>query len=422
MMRTVEVILAIVLLSSSLLIMGYTFSLPKEAPENLDETASSLLRLLDTDYSLSTTAFKTPRDMANSSSPEWEQLKTVLTTLLPPDIAFNLTVCQDGVAFYSMASVGWTATPVQVGNAFYTSPNTTFTVTPEKIGERAVTLYILNCSDAKGWWTTGYTASTLTLDVYKWLSSYFQKTVFVQNTTDFGKILNNNTIQGETVQNAVVINTFGEAVPIPAEYCKSPYSDNGYAYYCYFIGNMTRFYNWTWVSIVGYPLYYVSNTGNFTSPNDQNGWGIYGMKQVGPAGLNAFLRGLQGGFYSYNPTFISNDVGVCFLTADAQEKNIYYGIYAAPYYSMARAMKTSAFSGLQNVFNIIKPTSTYTTAAVLKGPGGGAFLFLGTTRNVDIRLTTLGILGYYNPRLFPTEYPVSGAIRTIVFQIKRIGG
>ena len=37
-----------------------------------------------------------------------------------------------------------------------------------------------------------------------------------------------------------------------------------YARYPYLLGQKVRTYNWTWASIVGYPLYYVSNTGYFS--------------------------------------------------------------------------------------------------------------------------------------------------------------
>ena len=98
------------------------------------------------------------------------------------------------------------------------SSNVTFNVTPQKIGEgnNGGTLYILNCSDANGWWITGYTAQSLAQDLYNLLSPYFVNTIMVQNTNQLDQILNGSPLQTETVQNAVIINTFGEAVPIPS--------------------------------------------------------------------------------------------------------------------------------------------------------------------------------------------------------------
>ena len=95
-------------------------------------------------------------------------------------------------------------------------------------GGGGITLYILNCSDANGWWITGYTSQSLAQNLYNLLSPYFAHTVMVQNTAQLGQILNGTSLHGEDVQNAVVINTCGEAVPIPSGYCSvqaSLYSD-----------------------------------------------------------------------------------------------------------------------------------------------------------------------------------------------------
>ena len=122
----------------------------------------------------------------------------------------------------------------------------TFNFTPQEIGENGNggTLYILNCSDANGWWITGYTAQSLAQDLYNLLSPYFVNTVMVQNTSQLMQLLNNQTLSNsptERVQNAVVINTFGESVPMPSEYYQGnslasqgyDSTDGSYAKYCY---------------------------------------------------------------------------------------------------------------------------------------------------------------------------------------------
>src|SRR5208337_4926885 len=121
----------------------------------------------------------------------------------------------------------------------------------ESNGGAGITLYTLDCSDTNGWWITGYTPQSLAQNLYTLLSPYFAKTVMIQNTTQLGQLLSGSSLQGETVQNAVVINTCGEAVPIPSAYCAAPYSNDGYAYYGYFLGQKVSQYNWTWTSIVG---------------------------------------------------------------------------------------------------------------------------------------------------------------------------
>ena len=278
-----------------------------------------------------------------------------------------------------------------------------------------------------GWWITGYTAQSLAEDLYDLLSPYFKATVIVQNTTQLEKILNGTTLQGEPVGNATVINTVGEAVPIPAGYYASSgvgydpgYSS--YARYCYTLGQRVRTYNWTWVSIVGYPLYYVSNKGLF--PNEQNTWGIYGMKNVGPAGLNAFLQGLDGQSYTYDNTWITGSPGVVSLSSEASYYCNYYGIYPSPYQTATRALPTSILSSYQlNVAcYIFQQTGNWIAGATYKNNVSGSFMAIGLTRSPDIRLTAVGILDSFRPRLYRSEYTMNGTSRMVVLQLGQTGG
>jgi hypothetical protein len=314
-------------------------------------------------------------------------------------------------------------------------------MTPQKINS---TLYILNCNDANGWWITGYTAQTLASDIYELLSPYFQTTIMVQNTTQLGQILNGIPLQGEELQNAVVINTFGEAVPIPTEYCKSPYSDNNYTRYCYFLGERVHLYNWTWISIVGYPFYYVTNTGNFS--NFQNTYGIYGMIRVGnsedqyggQSGINAFLQGLDNRTYTYNNGSIVSNVGVVSLSSQVLDGCNYYGIYPSPYQTSTRALKSSILSDY-NLTIGLKIFNSVTMSGITYYPGAiynhifkndakitGSLLALGLTRTPDIRLTAIGLLSYYRPILYPSELTATGGSRPtcrfVVLQLAQQGG
>ncbi|RLI42446.1 hypothetical protein DRO69_10380 [Candidatus Bathyarchaeota archaeon] len=310
------------------------------------------------------------------------------------------------------------------------SSNVTFRVVPEKIGEHGGggTLYILNCSDANGWWITGYTAHTLAEDLYNLLSPYFQTTIMIQNTTQLAKILNGTAIQGEKVEGAVIINTFGEAVPIPTEYCKAPYWDDKYARYCHFLGNMTRLYNWTWASIVGYPFYYVSNT--VSLKDDQNGWGIWGMNQTAQRGMYAFLQGLTNMAYVTPDTSdIYKSVGVVSLSSQVLDLCNYYGIYPSPYQTSTRAIQKSKLTAYPNltigllIFN--EKDGCYPGALYNHMNGTrieGSLLALGLTRTPDIRLTALGLLSYYRPRLYRSEYTATGTSRLVVLQLGLVGG
>jgi hypothetical protein len=434
MMRTIEVLMAITILVGAFTIASFYAVLPSPrqvSPINLRRLALTTLQALDTDHDLSEAAFK------NESDPSWSIVQVTLSACLPPNIVYNLTVYEvqrDGGSklFHPLKSIS-NAESLGAGSDAATylvaSSNVTFNVIPEKIGERGGggTLYILNCSDANGWWITGYTAQSLAEDLHKLLSPYFQATLMVQNTTQLVKILNNTPLQNETVQNAVVVNTFGEAVPIPSSFAHD-YSGGGYSEYSYQLGKRVAQYNWTWVSIVGYPLYYVSNTNYFTGPSDQNTYGIYGMKCVGPAGFNAFLQGLD---YTAHPEYEYDDSWITesltqpvYLSDEALEFCNYYGIYPSAYQMATRALPswiTSEYH-LQVATYVFNPADDWIAGAVFKNSISGSFLALGLTRTPDVRLTALGLLCYYQPRLYRSEYTASGTSRVVVLELGVVGG
>jgi len=446
MMRTIEVFLVIIIITGAFIIASLFTILPSPrqvSPLNLRRLALTTLQTLDVDYDLSSTVFKPDNDVA------WGQLQVALSACLPPNIVYNLTVYEVGVGteLYTVIRSISNAESLGVGSdsasGLVASSNVTFNVVPEKIGEKGGggTLYILNCSDANGWWITGYTGQSLAEDLYNLLSPYFKATIMVQNTTQLGQILNGTALQGESLGNATVINTVGEEVRIPSEYCKTPYSDDNYARYCHFLGERVCLYNWTWASIVGYPFYYVSNTGYFNGPNDQNGWGVFGMKCVAAAGLNSFLRGLNGEGY------VTDTVGWITLgnppTTPAMEQvqlsssalgfTNYYGIYPSPYQTATRAVPST----IQNRYNlnatayIFDPVNaggkTWLAGATFvhrnsTGYIKGKLIPIGLTRTTDIRITALAILSYYEPRLYRSEYTATGTSRLVVLQLGQAGG
>jgi hypothetical protein len=394
-------------------------------------------------YDLSGTTFKSSNDLA------WGNLQIALSACLPPNIVYNLTVYEvlsGGTQLYtpihSISNAKSLGVSSDASSYLVASSNVTFSVTPEKIGERGGggTLYILNCSDANGWWITGYTAQSLAGELYKLLSPYFKTTIMVQTTAQLGKILNGTSLQGETLQNAMVINTFGEAVPIPAGYYTTigyRSSDRSYANYTYTLGLKVNQYNWTWVSIVGYPFYYVTNTVTFKDIH--NTWGIYGMRIMGtdgngggPSGLNAFLQGLDRQSYSYNPNGITGSPGVVYLSPEATYYCNYYGIYPSPYQTATRALPYSILttyhlpeSSVTYIFNKKDnwiPGAVYRHIAAGDNKITGSLFALGLTRTPDIRLTALGILCAFKPRLYRSEYTASGTSRLVVLQLGQVGG
>jgi hypothetical protein len=439
MMRTIEVLLVIIIIMAASVMASFFAVLPQPqqvSPINLRTLSLTTLEMLDSNYALSQAVFTASND------PAWSQLQTALSASLPPNIVYNLTVYSTstgGTQLYSMVNSVSNAQSLgiisDVATYLVASSNVTFNATPEKIGTNGGggTLYILNCSDSNGWWITGYTAQSLAGDLYTSLSRYFQATIMVQNTTQLEQILNGTSISNspyENVTGAVVINTNGEAVPMPSSYNTTGYdAGNGsYAKYSYLLGKATNQYNWTWASIVGYPLYYVSNTGLF--PNNQNTFGIYGMMKVDAAGLNSFFEGLNNESYNYNNTWITGDSGSdsglanVYLSSTASYYCNYYGIYPSSYQTATRALPTYILSRYNLVVAsyILQQVDTWLPGAFYTHIGSGAFLALGLARTPDIRLTALGLLSGYKPRLFPSQYGATGTSRLVVLQLGQVGG
>jgi hypothetical protein len=434
MIRTIEVLFVIIILSGAFIAVSYFTVLPpprEVSPINLRRLSFTTLQTLDSNYDLSRAAFDT------NNSTAWSGLQVALSASLPPQVVYNLTVYDvndgDGQLYNYVTSISNTeglGVTNDVSTYTVASSNVTFNVTPEKIGEgsNGGTLYILNCSDANGWWITGYTAQSLAQDLYNLLSPYFVKTIMVQNTAQFAQILSGIPLQGENIQNAVVVNTYGEAVPIPTTYCQAPYSNNSYAYYDWYLGKQVNLYNWTWASIVGYPFYYVSNTVALSSGD--NTWGIYGMAMTGPGGSRAFLAGLNNQAYVYDNNAITDSANrqVTF-TQNVVDMCNYYGIYPSISQTSTRALSNTTLSGynLRVGLSIFNAAGDYLAGTVYNhyatGSANitGSFLALGLTRTPDVRVTCLGLLSYFKPRLYAEEYSAKGTSRIVILQLGLVG-
>ncbi len=454
MMRTVEALLVIILLGGAYVGVSSLIALPspsQASPINLNMLALTTLQELDSRYDLSSAAFQT------NNPTELGDIQIALAASLPPNIVYNLTVynvntASNGASLYSPVDSFSNAANLGVGSAgssyLVASSNVTYTSTPQQISTNGapITLYILNCSDTAGWWITGYTPSTLAQQVYNLLSPYFNTTIMVQNTSQLNQLLNGHSLQGEQINNSVIINTCGEAVPIPTSFANPSglnytqgydQNDTSYAMYDYTLGKITELYNWTWVSIVGYPFYYVTNTGFLSSI--QNSWGIYGMDCVSSQGLNAFLEGLDNQPYVYNTNWITGSPGVVYLSSEAQSLSNYYGLYPSVYQTSTRALPTSitAQYGLSvstYLFNTTFDGSQYDPGAVYRHvltteqnganltTSQGGFFALGMTRIPDVRLAALGILCDYQPIRFGSLYTASGSDKMVVLQLGIAGG
>lgn len=442
MMRTVEIIMVIIILATAFIATTLYAVLPSPkqlSSPSLRQLALTTLQVLDTKKALTETVFKDPTDQS------WANLQIALSAILPPNVVYNLTV-YDTVKvgytttyekFYSITnSESGVGTYSEAATYLVTSTNVTFTVTPQKISG---TLYILNCSDANGWWITGYTSQKLAADLQDMLSPYFNTTIMVQNTAQLAQLLNGNKISSnphENVTNAVILNTFGEAVPIPSTFADLYYRDS-YAEYCYQLGRRTNLYNWTWVSIVGWPLYYVSNTAKFSS--SQNGWGIYGMVQVSKPGLRAFLMGLDGQSYTSPPgNSQTESPGVVYFTSWARYYSNYYGIYPSQYQTSTRALSDTILSTYHLTVDsangyVFQKAGEWIAAATYNHrdpyPNGvihGSLTAIGLTRIPDIRITVLALLMYYHPVLYKSEFTITSGERPtqrlVVLQLSQQGG
>jgi hypothetical protein len=453
MMRTVEALFVIILLGATYVAVSSLIALPppsQVSPISLNKLALTTLHELDSRYDLSSAAFQT------NNPTQWGNLQIALAASLPPNIVYNLTVynvnsASNGAPLYSSLASFSNAQSLGKGSDassyLVASSNVTYMTTPQQISTNGapVTLYILNCDDTAGWWITGYTPSSLAQQIYNLLSPYFKTTIMVQNTNQLNQLLSGQSLQGENVNNAVVINTCGEAVPIPTNFGSSGINATqgydsahaSYAMYDYTLGKITQLYNWTWGSIVGYPFYYVTNTGFLSSV--QNSWGINGMSAVSSPGLNAFLEGLDNQPYNYNPAWITGSPGMVYLSSEAQSLSNYYGFYPSDYQTSTRALPTS----ITNQFNLTVSTYLFNTtfAGGQYNPGAvyrhhwtmkvngvnitnnqGGFFALGMTRIPDIRLAALGILCDYQPLRFSSLYTAAGNNRLLVLQLGTVGG
>jgi hypothetical protein len=154
------------------------------------------------------------------------------------------------------------------------------------------------------------------------------------------------------------------------------------------------------------------------------------MKMVNATGLNAFLQGLNGESYVYNNNWITGDpdsdsrLASVHLSTQALYYCNYYGIYPSPYHTATRALPSSILGryNLAVATYILEQVGSWIPGAVYRQAVSGSFLALGLTRTPDIRLTALGLLSYYKPRLYRSEYTATGTSRLVVLQLGQVGG
>ena len=106
MIRTIEVLFVIIIISGAFIATSYFTVLPSPrevSPINLRRLSFTTLQMLDSDYDLSRAAFETDNATA------WSGLQVALSASLPPNVVYNLTVYdvndQDGQVYSYVTSI-----------------------------------------------------------------------------------------------------------------------------------------------------------------------------------------------------------------------------------------------------------------------------------------------------------------------------
>ncbi|MEM0313136.1 MAG: hypothetical protein QXQ41_01090, partial [Candidatus Bathyarchaeia archaeon] len=175
---------------------------------------------------------------------------------------------------------------------------------------------------------------------------------------------------------------------------------------------------------------YVTNT--MALMDSRNSYGIYGMANVGPAGLHAFLQGLNNRTsYISDSTDLVLDEQAVSAILDPQIIGYChrYGIYPSQVQTATRSIKEVTLSKYNLKIDILvfqKDTTynSYPGALYRHNSGSGSLLAIGITRTPDIRLTAIGILAYYKPDIkFSIKIGEKGEIlRLAVLQLGQVGG
>jgi hypothetical protein len=120
------------------------------------------------------------------------------------------------------------------------------------------------------------------------------------------------------------------------------------------------------------------------------------------------------------------------LSNEALDYGNYYGIYPSQYQTSTRALPTSILSTYHlnvttYVFNTVNgwnPGAIYRHTVTVNHTTQyqGGFYALGLTRTPDIRLTALGLLSDYQPRIYSSDYNTYDTSRLVVLQLGIVGG
>ena len=216
-------------------------------------------------------------------------------------------------------------------------------------------LYLL---DIQGYGSSWVSSEELLRILQPLVGKLISKVVVVSTPTEWENLLNNGPAS------AIIINCHGEAVPATASIASNADDPSNWVSLFRKIGERVR-NGWIWVSVIGYPFYYIVNS---TSLYAQNGPGDSGAKVV----LGSAIGG-YGLFWGYN----GEDLLARITDAGAVAANL-TGIKLPEVVHASRSLSLGAFPGVAVTPFYINKTGgeTYYSAEAIY-VGNGAFVLIG---------------------------------------------
>ncbi len=382
---------------------------------------------------------------------DWLGLKKELDTSFPPNIIYNFTVYRyqeinktvrlgEKIKEVRLVKVGQITNFKGVNkpkwaesvNYHVSTAQVTFTVETQKSNK---TIYLLGCTDAPGWWITGYTPHSLAILMKNYLDPYFTNVTIINDTDQLENLFLN------PPNGTIIINCHGVAVPIPSNYV-SGNLPNWQSYMQDIRAGIIN-HNWTWVNIVGYPFTYVSNR-NYDNCNDWvcvwgwivqlltggdisgewdchcwTWWGVTGLYGIGPPGLSIVVTG------SSSTDSRISDIGVVNATQLGLETMNTYGIQYSPNQSFSRALDRSWMesNGWQVQLETFEERNGYCSAAVFnRSNSSGKLINIGLSRPPEPRVPVVTLLALTHPKLEQRIASIEQDLRVIVLQLTYISG
>ncbi len=222
---------------------------------------------------------------------------------------------------------------------------------------------VINCSDARSWWVNASKIVDLIRNVLS--KYYYVKLVIINNTEQLLQFIENPAnFSGMNLTGAIVINAHGEVVPIPSEFVV-----NGVPLWKDWYGNITNAiakYRLIWVSVVGYPFFYVSNT-LYTNWKPQNK--PSGVYEVGTQGLSYVLEDSSANAWSGDEwrimiggtsyhDFKDNSISLTLTSLGSRVAMLYRYLFGASIPSTIRCARAIKSSVTPNAIVYTNPSST----------------------------------------------------------------